>query len=107
MLPSPVGEPSRQSTRNPISLRLYKVLATNYDDPSTREALLSVSKFYSIQDSDNASGVPTKHGELAARARKNLRRDLESRLAAGSRQFLDAFKTVDEVGRPQLADAPC
>ena len=39
-------------------------------------------------------GIP---GEIAARARKNLRRDVESRLAESSRQFLTAFGEVDKV----------
>ncbi len=39
-------------------------------------------------------GVP---GDIAARARKNLRRDVESRLAESSRQFLTAFGEVDKV----------
>ncbi len=98
MLHSPAGaEPPRQTTRNPISLRLYKVLGTNYGDPSTRDALLSISKFYSTQPAAGDGGDQTKHGELAARARKNLRRDLDNRLADGSQQFLRAFQGVDEV----------
>ena len=36
-------------------------------------------------------------GEAAARARKNLRRDMELKLAEGSRQFLKAFGEVDQV----------
>ncbi|KAM5532325.1 hypothetical protein V8D89_014004 [Ganoderma adspersum] len=38
-------------------------------------------------------GVP---GDIAARARKNLRRDVESRLTESSRQFLTAFGEVDK-----------
>ena len=36
-------------------------------------------------------------GESAARARKNLRRDMENQLAEGSRKFLDALGEVDAV----------
>jgi len=39
-------------------------------------------------------------GESAARARKNLRRDMENKLAEGSRQFLKAFGEVDQVSIP-------
>ncbi|KAI8989800.1 oligomeric complex COG6 [Trametes punicea] len=35
-------------------------------------------------------------GDIAARARKNLRRDVESRLAESSKQFLKAFGGVDK-----------
>lgn len=37
-------------------------------------------------------------GDIAARARKNLRRDVESKLAESSKQFLKAFGEVDKVG---------
>lgn len=36
-------------------------------------------------------------GDIAARARKNLRRDVESKLAESSRKFLQAFGEVDKV----------
>ncbi|KAH9952062.1 oligomeric complex COG6 [Amylocystis lapponica] len=36
------------------------------------------------------------NGDIAARARKNLRRDVEGKLAASSRQFLKAFGEVDK-----------
>ena len=36
-------------------------------------------------------------GEIAARARKNLRRDVESKLAESNRRFLTAFSEVDKV----------
>jgi hypothetical protein len=36
-------------------------------------------------------------GESAARARKNLRRDMENQLAEGSRKFLEALGEVDAV----------
>lgn len=38
-------------------------------------------------------------GDIAARARKNLRRDVEGKLAESSRQFLTAFGEVDKVHR--------
>jgi hypothetical protein len=36
-------------------------------------------------------------GESATKARKHLRRDMENKLAEGSRQFLKAFGEVDQV----------
>lgn len=39
-------------------------------------------------------------GETAAKARKNLRRDIERKLAEGSQKFLKAFGEVNEV-RPR------
>lgn len=109
------------STRNPISLRLYKVLGTNYDDPATREALETLSELYRAPDSSKGKAVDRElkqdDDELAAmdveakvagrhvlastgtavRARKSLRRDAELKLAQGSRQFVRAFQEVDKV----------
>ena len=112
--------------RNPVSLRLYKVLGSNFEDDATKEALRTLSELYTtpepssikdhaqldlgdgnIPDPDeerNANSRPeytlseTVPGESAARARKNLRRDMEAKLAEGSRLFLTAFGEVDEVG---------
>lgn len=117
-------------SRNPVSLRLYKVLGSNYEDDATKEALCTLSDLYvtapsrainhaqldlvdgellldpdeerianphldSVSVSVLSESVP---GESAARARKNLRKDMEAKVAEGSRQFLKALGEVDEVG---------
>ncbi|CDZ97324.1 casein kinase i [Phaffia rhodozyma] len=102
---------SQTASRNPISLRLYKVLASSFDDPSSREALEAVSSYYNVpapsqKSSSIADGsLVASEGEIgpdgvvegaAARARKGLRRDGELRLAEGSKKFLDAFGEVDQ-----------
>lgn len=110
-------------SRNPVSLRLYKVLGTNFDDDATREALQTLSDLYATpgpskgkethratsdvdegNDEEWIKATATHEvlpesvpGESAARARKNLRRDMELKLAEGSRQFLKAFGEVDQV----------
>ena len=88
------------SSRNPISLRLYKVLASSFDDPSSREALETVSDFY-VGGPGAAQAVeregPGGEEGAAERARRNLRRDGEEKLAEGSRRFLAAFGDVDKV----------
>jgi len=101
--------------RNPITLRLYKILGTSFDDVATREALQTLSKFYSQTNSSGdklpdssvdgtdgnefgivrSSGVVS--GELAAKARKNFRRDMENKLAEGSQQFMKVLGEVNEV----------
>ena len=106
--------------RNPVSLRLYKVLSTNFDDEDTRQALGTLSDLYAtpkgkdtltvveelddeaVNDSVDASCVPTMlaesiPGESATKARKYLRRDMENRLTEGSRKFLEALGEVDSV----------
>ncbi|KAF8176766.1 oligomeric complex COG6-domain-containing protein [Pholiota molesta] len=108
-------------SRNPVSQRLSKVLGTNFDNEDTRQALRTLSDLYAIpskgkevqtsaEDLEDEVGqetteaaVPTPSivltetvpGELAARARKNLRRDMEIQLAEGSRKFLQALGEVD------------
>lgn len=110
-------------SRNPVSQRLSKVLGTNFDNEDTRQALRTLSDLYAIptkgkevqtsrEDLDDEVGqenteaaVPTPSvvltetipGELAARARKNLRRDMEIQLAEGSQKFLQALGEVDAV----------
>lgn len=125
--PSPSSTPSltprKASTaaqsRSPVSLRLYKVLGTNFDDEATREALRTLSDLYAtpshgkgkavqrgddeLDGDDEESRVRSKDatelpsGESAAHARRNLRKDMEQKLAEGSRHFLAAFGEVDQV----------
>lgn len=108
-------------SRNPVAARLYKVLSTNFDDEDTRQALRTLSDLYAtpkgkevqsvaddIEDefgheipgfssASSAALVETIPGELAARARKNLRRDMENQLAEGSKKFLEALGEVNSV----------
>ncbi|KIK63403.1 hypothetical protein GYMLUDRAFT_197030 [Collybiopsis luxurians FD-317 M1] len=127
----PSGSWASQS-RNPVSLRLYKVLGTNFDDESTRDALQTLSELYasgsssgsetnlkgkegakndlSFRDEDDeefeekrahpSAGTlqyeESTPGEAAGKARKNLKRDMEVRLAEGSRHFLKVLSQVDE-----------
>ena len=109
---------SSATPRNPISLRLYKILGTNYDDPATREALQTLSELYKSPDTNAEKGLllgsrsenddittSIDHSEkhfaissgIASRARKSIRRDAELKLAQGSRQFVKAFQEVDKV----------
>lgn len=121
---TPVSAPQ---TRNPITIRLRKILGTNFTDEATTEALRTLSELYGTQSSlsvpgskaqitddedsnDDWNDEKTNIGlavedhreglnETASRARKNLRRDLENQLAQGSQQFLQAFSEVDQVCR--------
>jgi hypothetical protein len=101
--------PSATPSRNPISLRLHKVLGYSFDDPSSREALETVSAFYSSEAVASNEGVGKEGGVTgdgriseigegaAEKARRGLRRDGEERLAEGSKRFLQAFGEVDKV----------
>jgi hypothetical protein len=111
----PVSQP-----RNPVSLRLYKVLSTNFDDKDTRQALATLSELYAspnlkskdtlvvvedvddevFSDPSDASTTPLAEsvpGESAVKARKYLRRDMENKLTEGSKKFLEALGEVDSV----------
>ncbi|KAF7799585.1 hypothetical protein EIP86_010822 [Pleurotus ostreatoroseus] len=134
--PSPSSRPhSSPQLHNPLSLRLYKVLAANFDDDATKDALQTLAELYapasavksvakgkevkrdrsvaSVGDDDEdevdeqevtlkttvqaqPAFVEPVAGDIAAKARKNLRRDVESKLAESSRRFLTAFAEVDK-----------
>lgn len=50
---------STQSTnRNPLSLRIYKVLGANFDDPSTREAFETLAEYYPPEKSLSTAAKP-------------------------------------------------
>ncbi|KAF7966770.1 hypothetical protein HWV62_37065 [Athelia sp. TMB] len=127
---SPISPGAALTQRNPISLRLYKVLGTNFTDEATKEALRTLSDLYVLPPPTTSKADETQHdaddfdeddaeedgsmqspffvptgpdsfaeavpGESAVRARKNLRRDMENKLAEGSQQFLKAFGEVDQ-----------
>jgi conserved oligomeric Golgi complex subunit 6 len=110
--------------RNPVSLRLYKVLGATFEDEATREALSTLSDLYAPSgtptvvsaakedttvldavdgvDAESVKDVPSflrglPPGDTAAKARKHLRRDIESKMEEGSLRFLSAFAMVDQV----------
>ncbi|EPQ57850.1 oligomeric complex COG6 [Gloeophyllum trabeum ATCC 11539] len=135
---SPSHSPSQ--ARNPVSLRLYKVLGAGFEDEATKEALRTVSELYgasnaagskttnvngnakpiagSSEDSDELDSDEDERSDTdedeklslgpylsrqvvaptgaAARARKNLRRDIDLKLASSSRKFLKALGEVDQ-----------
>lgn len=140
VMPRSPKSPSATLSQNPLSIRLYKVLAANFDDDATKEALDTLAELYAPPPSavpgakakgkevkrdkadhdddedgdvleedavtsvkpvngDAAPLVEAVPGEIAANARKNLRRDVESKLAESSRRFLTAFAEVDKVCR--------
>ena len=125
--PSQTTERKQQSlsqTRNPVILRTYKILSTNFDSAATRGALQTLSDLHAppikgkepikrdddlyddddieclTQDGSRIQGQPSIElisGDIAAQARKHLRRDMEKKLADSSRRFLKALGEVDHV----------
>ena len=120
-----VSSPS--SSRNPITLRLYKALSSTFHDSASREALETLDAYYadsflqsnasqvatditrdsnrdthSVRDDEITSSYrfalkPGADVALAEHARKHLRRDVEKSLTESSRRFLEAFGEVDTV----------
>lgn len=135
-MPTSPKSPSTTLSQNPLTIRLYKVLAANFDDDATKEAFETLSELYALGPSpasvkskgkeverekveaeddkcddgdeegdtapakavhsDTGSFYEPVPGEIAANARRNLRRDVESKLAESSRRFLAAFAEVDK-----------
>jgi conserved oligomeric Golgi complex subunit 6 len=52
--------PPVADAKNPLSVRLYKILGTQYDDPSTREALEILSALYASNNSSSARSILSK-----------------------------------------------
>ncbi|KAI0093990.1 oligomeric complex COG6 [Irpex rosettiformis] len=141
MLPSPISRVNSSASQqpNPLSIRLYKVLAANFDDDATKAAVQTLAELYgppghgaskakgkqvqrdsggdheeldeedgddkangtvgTTRDGDKtavSSVIETIPGEIAAKARRGLRRDVENKLAESSRRFLAAFSEVDK-----------
>jgi len=121
------------ASRNPLSLRLYKSLSSNFQDAASREALEILSSLYgtssenhpvlpaAVRDED-ASSVDEENGHqsngfagsvletgplgdvtIAERARKDSRRDVEQMLIANSIRFLHAFGDVNKVCCPSIS----
>ncbi|KAF5323969.1 hypothetical protein D9611_008423 [Ephemerocybe angulata] len=93
--PSTTSPSTQTQAKNPISLRLYKVLSTNFDDYATREALGTLSELYGTPDSNDREDE-SLIGEHAAKARRSLRRDMENKLAESSATFVEALGEVDQ-----------
>src|SRR5260221_199648 len=111
--PSPRLRTSHPSqSRNPVAARLYKVLNTKFNDEETDLALRTLSELYAVPSPEKASQngrsfvdeveIESSPGESASRARKNMRKDMEKKLAEGSRQFLAALGEVDSVSIRKL-----
>ena len=114
---------SHSQARNPVAARLYKVLNSKFNDEETSQALQTLSELYATpspgkeQESDRNLGEDVEEqmnsgpasstsrvtlvenfpGESAARARKDMRKDMERKLAEESRQFLNALGEIDFV----------
>jgi hypothetical protein len=102
---SSFGVPSltTSTTRNPLNLKVNRLLSANLEDAGTRAALDTLGEFerQAVQD-----GTPaTKGGIGGALRRGGLRKEVEGRMAEGSREFLEAFSEVNDVSLIGFCDA--
>ncbi|ORY76293.1 oligomeric Golgi complex subunit 6 [Leucosporidium creatinivorum] len=92
---------SSSSNRNPLNLKVSRLLSANLQDAATRAALDTLGQFESdVPDvpatSSTTATAPAKDGIGRALRRGGLRKEVDKRMAQGSRQFLDAFTDVNE-----------
>ena len=88
--PSPTPSQSSYGTptalaRNPLHLKVNRILSANFEDSGTRTALDTLGEFQ--LESDTV--------QLASKGK--LRKHVEARMASGSNQFLQAFGEVNQV----------
>ncbi|KAI5479514.1 component of oligomeric golgi complex 6 [Pseudohyphozyma bogoriensis] len=85
------------SARNPLHLKVNRLLSgSNLEDSGTRAALDTLGEF--AQDEGGASGSRRGNatGIGAALKRGGLRKEVDGRMAEGSREFLEAFSKVND-----------
>lgn len=90
------------SNRNPLNLKVSRLLSANLQDAATRAALDTLGQFEA--DDPAASSSSNKDGIGRALRRGGLRKEVDKRMAQGSRQFLDAFSDINEVSYDCTSD---
>jgi hypothetical protein len=93
------------SATNALSLRISKVLATSqFDDPNIRKALdtLNSLTFQNPSsphvDPENLGSKPNEIDCLQSLKKGGLRRIVEQRIRNRSREFLNVFSELNDVG---------
>ena len=84
---SPSPQSAAPSSRNPVALRLYKILGTNFDDEGTRQALKTVSELYG--PSSTAHLTSRKHVKPSTDSDSD--EDEEQDTSATQNTFADTF----------------
>jgi hypothetical protein len=73
--PSNVKQNLPTQVKNPVVLRLYKILGTSFDDIATREALQTLSELYA-QSNSSEEKPPDPSQEDARGDDSGIKRDL-------------------------------
>jgi len=91
---------SSGSIRNPLHLKVNKLLSSHLEDAGTRAALDTLGELELVQATEGV-GADKPIGEGLRRG--GLRKEVDARMAKASRHFLDAFgelKDVSKLGQP-------
>jgi hypothetical protein len=83
------------STRNPLNLKVHRLLTSNLEDAGTRAALETLGE---LERSERESGEKQGRGIKAAlESGGGLRKEIDARMTRGSKDFLKAFSEVNDV----------
>ncbi|BGP43615.1 Golgi transport complex subunit 6 [Rhodotorula kratochvilovae] len=99
---SPSLVPSASSSSTPLHRKVTRLLSANFEDAGTRAALdtlgeLERTELADAQGEDKAARTPAgQRGVGSALHRGGLRKEVDGKMAQGSREFLDAFSEVND-----------
>ncbi|KAK4704999.1 conserved oligomeric Golgi complex subunit 6, partial [Phenoliferia sp. Uapishka_3] len=98
---SSYGTPSATTatSRNPLHLKVQRLLSANLEDAGTRAALDTLGEFDSslVDEAHSQRRAQTGNAAIGAALRRGgLRKEVEGRMAEGSREFLEAFSEVND-----------
>ncbi|GAA5966005.1 hypothetical protein JCM21900_004920 [Sporobolomyces salmonicolor] len=81
---------SLTASRNPLQLKVNRLLSSNLDDAGTRAALDTLGQIEQggLEPNGRAIGSALKRG--------GLRKEIDGRMAQGSKEFLEAFSEVND-----------
>lgn len=96
---SPGGSTSRPN--NPLLHKVQRLLSANLEDGGTRAALDTLGEQEGAEEVPKSTGGAANgagvQGAGAALKRGGLRKEVEGKMAEGSREFLQAFSEVNDV----------
>ncbi|GAA5973964.1 hypothetical protein JCM11641_001246 [Rhodosporidiobolus odoratus] len=87
------------TSRNPLHLKVQRLLSANLEDTGTRAALDTLGELERGDEEDAAAPSQTtgpSRGIGTALKRGGLRKEVEGKMAEGSREFLEAFSEVND-----------
>ncbi|GAA5834551.1 hypothetical protein JCM11251_007038 [Rhodosporidiobolus azoricus] len=92
---------STSTARNPLHLKVQRLLSANFEDAGTRAALDTLGELERGEGMTGNAGSkaapPARGGGIGtALKRGGLRKEVDGKMAEGSKEFLDAFSEVND-----------